>query len=70
MYKEEKKLGYEKRTIFHLFVMKVMFLLKRGREDVQPDIYFLSSRVKEPTTKYWMKLLRVISYLKCTRDYV
>ena len=32
--------------------------------DVQPDISFLGFRVKEPTTQDWMKLLRVISYLK------
>ena len=36
--KEENKLGDEKRTIFHSFVMKAMFLTKRGRADVQPAI--------------------------------
>ena len=35
---EEKKLGDEKRKIFHSFVMKAMFLTKRGRADVQPAI--------------------------------
>ena len=66
--KEEKKLGYEKRTIFYPFVMKAMFLTKQGRAVEQTDIYFIAYRVKEPTIKYRMKILRVISYLKCTRD--
>ena len=66
--KEENNLRDEKRTIFHSFLIKEMFLTKRGRADVQPAISFLASRVKKPTTQYWMKLLRVISYLKCTRD--
>ena len=66
--KEEKKLGYEKKEIFHSFVMKAKFLTKRGRADVHPGIFFLAPRVKELTTQDWMKLLRVISDLKCTRD--
>ena len=66
--KEEKKMGYEKRTTFHLFMTKVMFLTKQVSADVKPDIYFLDSRVKEPTSKDWMELLRVISYLRCTKD--
>ena len=48
--------------------MKTIFLNKQGRADLQPDISFLDLRVKVPTTQDWMKLLRVISYLKCTRD--
>ena len=47
--------------------MKEMFLTKQVSVDIQPAIYFLVSRVKEPTTQDWMKILRVLSYLKCTR---
>ena len=49
--------------------MKI-FLTKLGREGVQPAIYFLDFILKETTNQYWMKLLRFLSYLKCTIDYV
>ena len=44
--KEENKLGDEKRTIFHSFVIKTVFLTKLGRAGVHPDIFFLDLRVK------------------------
>ena len=44
--KEEKKLVDEERTIFHLLVMKAIFLTKRVRADVQPYFSSLASRVK------------------------
>ena len=43
---EENKLGDEKRTIFHSFLIKAMFLTKIGRVGVQPGIPFLDFRVK------------------------
>ena len=68
VYTKENKLGDEKRKIFHLFVMKAMFLTKRRHADVHPAIYFLYLRVKESTTQYLMKIIRVLSYLNLTRD--
>ena len=65
---EEKKFGDEKSTIFHQFVNKGMFLTKLGCAGVHPAIYFLGFRVKEPTNQYCMKLLRFLSYIKCTID--
>ena len=61
--KEENKLGDEKREIIHSFVMNAMFLTKRVCADVQLDIYFLDSRVREPRTQDWVKILRFLSDL-------
>ena len=47
-----------------------MFLTKLARAGVQPAIYFQDLRVKEPTNQYWMKVLRFLSDIKCTIDYV
>ena len=63
-----KKLDDARRETFHSFVMKAMFLCKRGRPDVQPAISFLASRVKEPNEGDWKKLLRVLLFLKTTRE--
>ena len=58
------KLDDEKRAIHHTFVMKNMFLVKRGRSDVLPGVTFLSSRVREPNHGDWLKLVRLLGFLK------
>jgi hypothetical protein len=63
-----KKLDDTRRETFHSYVMKAMFLCKRGRSDVQPAISFLASRVIEPNENDWAKLLRVLTFLKTTRE--
>jgi hypothetical protein len=63
-----KKLDDKRRETFHSFVMKAMFLCKRVRLDVQPAISFLASRVQEPNEGDRTKLIRVLVFLKMTRD--
>jgi hypothetical protein len=64
--KDAKKLDEERRSIFHTFVMKAMFLCKRARPDIDQAISFLSSRVNEANEGDWIKLLRVLGFLKGT----
>jgi hypothetical protein len=64
--KESKKLDEKRRTIFHTFVMKAMFLCKRARPDVNPVVGFLSSRVTAPNEGDWRKLLKTLGFLKGT----
>jgi hypothetical protein len=64
--KDAKKLEEERRSIFHTYVMKAMFLCKRARPDIDQAIAFLSSRVKDANEGDWNKLLRVLSFLKGT----
>ena len=61
-----KKLDKERKDLFHTFVMKAMFLAKRGRPDINTGISFLSSRVKDPNEGDWMKLTRISGFLKGT----
>jgi hypothetical protein len=63
-----KHLDVEKKAIFHTFTMKAMFLCKRGRPDVSPGVGFFTGRVKESREQDWMKLLKVLGFLKGTRD--
>jgi hypothetical protein len=63
-----KKLDDKRRETFHSFVMKAIFLCKRACSDVQPAISFLASRVQEPSEGDWTKLIRVLVFLKTTRD--
>jgi hypothetical protein len=66
--KDAKKLEEERRSIFHTYVMKAMFLCKRAQPDIDQAIAFLSSRVKDANEGDWNKLLRVLSFLKGTID--
>ena len=63
---DAKKLDEERRGIFHTYVMKAMFFLKIARPDIDQEISFLSSIVKEANKVYWKKLLRVMSLLNVT----
>ena len=44
------------------------FLCKRARPDIQPTIAFLSTRVLSSTEIDWKKLMRLLEYLKGTKD--
>jgi hypothetical protein len=67
---DAKKLDEERRSIFHTYVMKAMFLCKRARPDIDQAIAFLSSRVNYANEGDWKKLLRVMGFLKGTIDNV
>jgi len=53
---------------FHTFVAKGLFLSKRGRQDLQPAISFLTTRVRNPNKSDWEKLKRMMEFLKTTKD--
>jgi hypothetical protein len=65
---DSKRLDEEKQSIFHTFTMKAMFLCKRGRPDINPAMGFFAGRVKEANEGDWKKLLKVMGFLKGTRD--
>ena len=61
----------KKKEINHTFVMKGMFLCKRGRQDIQPGIAFLVTRTStEPNEGDWVKLVKNMNFLKATQNNV
>ena len=48
--------------------MKGMFLCKHARQDLLPGIVFLTTRVRSPNHQDWMKLIKIMNYLKATRN--
>lgn len=62
------KLSKDKAEYFHTFTAKGLFVSKQARQDIQPGIAFLTTRVKEPTAQDWSKLRKVIGFLKQTKD--
>jgi len=62
--KETKKLDKQMTDIFFTTVYQALFLSMRSRTDVQLPVAFLCTRVKEPDTDDWAKLIRMMSYLR------
>ena len=46
--KSVKNLDEERKSVFHTFVMKAMFLCKRVRSDIEPAVSYLSTRTSKP----------------------
>jgi hypothetical protein len=63
-----KKLGEQRAKQFHTFVMKGMFLCKRGRQDIQTAVAFMATRITEPNEGDWKKLVKMMNFLKKTKD--
>jgi Reverse transcriptase (RNA-dependent DNA polymerase) len=51
---------------FHKTTAQGLFLCKRGRPDVSPVIAYLTTRVKFSNQDDWMKLIRMMKFLKQT----
>ena len=65
---ESSPLSKEKSDVFHSVVAKLLWVMKRGRPDIETTIAFLCTRVKGPTYQDWCKLRRLIRFLHDTID--
>ena len=64
---DERKLLEEERAIaFHHSVAHLLFIAIRCRHDIQTAVAFLTTRVKTPDEDDWVKLKRLMKYLKST----
>ena len=61
------KLSDLKAEAFHQMVAKALFLTMRARPDIRLAVAYLYTRVKEPTTYDWFKLVCMMNFLKKTR---
>ena len=62
-----KRLDSLKGEVYHTFVAKSLFLTKRARPDILTTVAFLCTRVREPTTLDWTKLVRLMDFLCKTK---
>ena len=61
-------LDKDKAEQFHTMVAKGLFVTKRARQDIQPAIAFLCTRVKTPTDEDWGKLRKMVKFLEQTQN--
>jgi hypothetical protein len=53
---------------FHTYVAKTLFLCKRARPDLQTAVAFLCTRVKACDEDDYKKLIRMIQFIRATKD--
>jgi hypothetical protein len=63
---ERKVLGEEQARAFHHPVAQLLFATTRARKDTQHTVAFLTTRVKSPDEDDWMKLKRLLKYIRGT----
>jgi hypothetical protein len=61
------KISSEKAVAFHNLVAKTLYTTKRARPDTCTSIAFLTTRVREPDTDDWKKLVHLMRYVRGTR---
>ena len=59
-------MGKEKSDIFHSVTAKLLFIMKRGRPDIETAVSYLMTRVSKSNMKDWEKLKRCLGFLKGT----
>jgi hypothetical protein len=64
---DTEELNEAKADIFRKFVAKLIWVMKRGRPDVEPTVSFLSTRVKAPDKDDWHKFKRLMCWIKKTK---
>ena len=57
-----------KSEIFHSIVVKLLYITKIRRSDIEVAVSFLCNRVSKSTKDDWITLIRTLGYLKRTID--
>jgi len=65
---ESEVLDEARKEKFHHVVAKLLHVCKRVRLDLQVCVSFLCTRVQQPTIQDWLKLRRVLQYIRGTID--
>lgn len=62
------KLPEDRAQLFHHLVAKFLYLCRCTRQDTQKAVAFLCTRVKEPDKDDYKKLMKVMQYIRNTKD--
>ena len=65
---DQPKLDEQKAQIFHTFTAKALFATKRARPEIHTSVAFLTTRVICPDKDDWNKLLRMMRYIRGTKE--
>ena len=65
---DQPKFDEYKAQIFHTFTAKVLLATKQARPDIHAYVAFLTTRVICPDDDDWKKLIRMMRYLRGTKE--
>jgi hypothetical protein len=65
---DSPKVGEKKAQFYHTYVAKTLFICKRARPDLQTTVSFLCKRVKDCREADYMKLKRMLQFIRATKD--
>ena len=65
---DQPKLDKQKAQVFHTFTAKALFATKRARPDIHTSVAFMTTHVICPDEDDWNKLLRMMRYLRGTKE--
>ena len=60
---DEKKMSEGKMEVFHHILVKLLYVSKRARIDIDLAVYFLCTRISFSTDEDWGKFRRLLHYL-------
>jgi hypothetical protein len=63
------KLNEEQADAFHCTMYQLIFAANQVCQDIQTDVLFLTTRVKDPVKDDWGKLQQVLKYLSGTKHW-
>jgi Reverse transcriptase (RNA-dependent DNA polymerase) len=67
---KSERLDSETSVLYHHLTMRLLYLSKRARPDLQTAVSFLCTRVQSPDVDDWKKLGRCLTFLRDTKDEV
>ena len=59
---------YRKSKIFHLVAAKILYVTKRTRPDIEPEVAYFTTRLANSNLDYWNKIRRCITFLKQSKE--
>ena len=63
----DKKLCKKRSEEFHSVTQKLLFIIRRGRPDLETTTAYMCTRVSKSTENDWIKLIRLLKFLKNTQ---
>ena len=64
----DEKLSNDKADLFRKLVAKGLFANKRAKPNILPATTYLCARVKSPNENYWMRLKRMLEFIKIIKQ--
>ena len=63
-----ERLDIEKVKIFHSLAAKMLYVMKRTRPDIEPEVAYFTTQVANSNMYYWNKMRRCPTFIKQSKQ--